>query len=131
MSYQLTVDERPNYVHAKATGERTPENALRFLKEAYLECVSRGQPALLLEMQLTGPALSASNIFDVLADRIPDGLKLRKIAYVDGSRDLGQAYFAETVAMNRGVNVRLFPDVAQAAGWLAEEVVPKRTSLPT
>jgi hypothetical protein len=47
-------------------------------------------------------------------------MKLEKIAYVDGSRDLSQAYFAETVAMNRGVNVRLFPDVAAAASWLTQ-----------
>jgi hypothetical protein len=81
-------------------------------------------------MNFSGPALSAANIFDVLADRIPDGLKLTKIAYVDGASGLGQAYFAETVAMNRGVNVRLFKDVAAAAGWLAEPPV-KRNAPPT
>jgi hypothetical protein len=30
-------------------------------------------------------------------------------------------YFAETVAVNRGVNVRLFQDVAAAAQWLSDE----------
>jgi len=129
MSYQLLVAQRPNYVHAKAMGERTPDNALRFLKDAYFACVSAGQLSLLLEMQLSGPSLSATSIFDVLADRVPDGLKLKKIAYVDGSRELGQSYFAETVAMNRGVNVRLFPSVAQAEGWLSEPALPKPTAL--
>ena len=34
------------------------------------------------------------------------------------------AKVAETVAVNRAVNVRLFEDVAQAAAWLAP--APKR-----
>ena len=120
MPYQLTVEQRPTYLHARATGERTPENARRFLKEAYAACVGAGQSDLLLEMQFEGPRLSETSIFDVLSERIPDGLKLRRIAYVDGARDASQAYFAETVAMNRGVNVRYFASVAEAATWLGQ-----------
>jgi hypothetical protein len=121
MSYQLTIVERPQYVHAKATGERTPENALRFLKDAYAACVNSGRSSVLLEMQFDGPSLSDTSIFDVISDRVPDGLKLRRIAYVDGNREPAGAYFAETVAMNRGVNVRLFPSVALADGWLTQD----------
>jgi hypothetical protein len=120
MSYQLIVEQRPGYVYARVEGERTPENALRFLKDSYAACVHSGRSSLLLEMNLSGPTLSTTSIFDVIADRAPDGMKLEKIAYVDGARDLSQAYFAETVAMNRGVNVRLFPDVAAAASWLTQ-----------
>jgi hypothetical protein len=69
-------------------------------------------------MALTGPSMSTTSIFDVIAERAPDGLKLRRIAYVDRSPELSSAYFAETVAMNRGVNVRLFADAAEAASWL-------------
>lgn len=120
MAYQLTVEQRPGYMHARVEGERTPENALRFLKESYAACVNSGRRALLLEMNFSGPSLSTTQIFDVIADRANDGMKLDRIAYVDGSPDLSQSYFAETVAMNRGVNVRLFPSVAAAAGWLTQ-----------
>jgi hypothetical protein len=120
MPYQLTVEQRPGYVHARVEGERTPENALRFLKESYVACVNSGSSALLLEMNLSGAPLSTTHIFDVIADRAPEGSKLDRIAYVDSTRDLTEAYFAETVAMNRGVNVRLFPNVAAAAGWLTQ-----------
>lgn len=120
MAYQLTVEQRPAYVHARVQGERTPENALRFLRESYLACVNSGRSALLLEMNLSGPSLSTTQIFDVIAERAPDGTKLDRIAFVEGSPDLSQAYFAETVAMNRGVNVRLFPNVAAAASWLTQ-----------
>jgi hypothetical protein len=120
MAYKLTVEQHPGYVHARVEGERTPENARRFLKESYVACVNSGSSALLLEMNLSGEPLSTTNIFDVIADRAPDGMKLDRIAYVDSTRDLTEAYFAETVAMNRGVNVRLFPNVAAAAGWLTQ-----------
>src|SRR5262245_2939732 len=125
MSYELTVQQRPGYVHAAATGERTPQNILRFLKEAYVACVNSGCPSLLLEMRFVGPRLSETSIFEVISDRVADGLKLRKIAYVDNAPELSAAFFAETVAMNRGVNVRLFPDVEAAEGWLTSAEVRK------
>jgi len=119
MSYQLTVEQRQTYVHTKAVGERTPENALRFLRDSYAACVSAGHDAVLLEMHLSGPSLTTTSVFEVISNRVPDALKLRKIAYVEGSvDDAAMPAFAVTVAVNRGVNVRLFPDVASAASWL-------------
>jgi hypothetical protein len=120
MEYRLTVQQRPGYVHATAVGERTPENARRFLKEAYEACVQAGRPSVLLEMNLAGPSLSMTSIFEVISDRVADGLKLQKIAYVDSAPQLSSAFFAETVAINRGVNVRLFKSVAEAERWLAQ-----------
>ena len=121
MSYQFTAEKRQTYVHTKVVGERTTENALRFLRDSYAACVNCGHSAVLLEMHLSGPGLTTTGIFDVISSWVPDALKLRKIAYVDGNREPAGAYFAETVAMNRGVNVRLFPSVALAEGWLTQD----------
>lgn len=119
MPYQLTVEERPAYLYAKAAGERTPANALRFLQEAYAACVKSGRSALLLDMQLSGPTLNTTSVYQVISQRVADGRNLRKIAYVDGSTgESDMPYFAETVAVNRGVNVRLFPSLAAAEKWL-------------
>jgi len=121
MSYQLTVERLQTYVHTKVVGERTAENAIRFLNDSYAACATRGLGALLLEMHLSGPCLTTTGIFDVISNRVPDALKLRKIAYVEGSvGDATMPAFAVTVAVNRGVNVRLFRDVASAATWLSE-----------
>lgn len=120
MSYHLTIEEKPSYLHAKVTGTRTAENARRFLVEAHAACVRRNCSALLLEMNLTGPSLSPTSIFDVISERSPDGLKFDKIAYVEaGSEgDPQQAKFAETVAVNRGVRVRLFRKLEDAERWI-------------
>ena len=121
MSYQLTIEERPTYVYARVDGDLTPENALRFLEEAYAACLRSGRPDVLLDMQLRGPNLATTSVYEVISQRAADGSKLGKIAYVpSASDDPSMPYFAETVAVNRGVNVRLFESVAAAERWLSE-----------
>jgi hypothetical protein len=117
--YKLTIEERPTYVHATVVGDRTPQNALRFLEEAFAACVKSGLSDLLLEMQFSGPSMNTTDIFRVISQRSMDGATLRKIAYVETSMsELPNARFAETVAINRAVKVRLFNDVAEAVRWL-------------
>ena len=117
--YRFSVDVAPAYVRATATGPRTPENASRFLQEAYAACLRAGRDAVLLEMNLEGPALDPSAIFKVISGGTAEALKLRRIAYVDRhAASRAGPQFATTVAANRGVNVRLFGEVAAAKEWL-------------
>ncbi len=121
-SYHLATEEGHGYLHARVTGARTPENAQRFLREAYEECVRKGHAALLLEMGLTGAPMDMATVFRVIANRAPDGAKLKRIAYIEPSAtNIPSALFAETVANNRGVNVRFFKDLAAADRWLTSE----------
>jgi hypothetical protein len=121
VAYHLTIEERPTYVYARVDGDLTPANALRFLEEANAACVKSGRTDVLLDMQLHGPNLNTTSVYDVISQRAAHGSKLRKIAYVPyKSDDQSMAYFAETVAMNRGVNVRLFESIAAAERWLVE-----------
>ncbi len=118
-SYESTIHEQPSYLHARVRGPRTPENAIRFLEEVYAACLRTGRTSVLLEMSFTGPSLGVSGVLKVIEARSADGSKLHKIAYVEASPDgPGKAQFAETAAINRAVNVRLFDSVAQAARWL-------------
>jgi len=122
--YQATFESRPTYLHAKVVGPRTPENAIRFLEEVYAACQRTGLANVLLEMAFSGPSLGSSGILRVVSERSGDGSKLRKIAYVEASADGQQrAKFAETVAINRAVNVRLFESVEEAVRWLEEATV--------
>jgi hypothetical protein len=117
--YRLILTQQPEYLHATVTGAHNAENALRFLTECFEACTRTGSTALLLEFNLAGPSLQSSIIFDVVSKRTAQAVKLRKIAYYDNSeRDPEKVKFAETVARNRGVNVRLFRDLDAAKGWL-------------
>ena len=117
--YQITIVEKPSWVHATGVGERTPENAMRFLKDVSAACEKSGHSKVLLEMRFTGPSMDTTDIFHVISQRSASGAKLRRIAYVEGGGNQDTARFAETVAMNRGVNVRLFDSVAAAEKWLS------------
>ena len=125
--YRLVLAEHPGYLQATVTGTHNPENALRFLTESFDACVKTGQSALLLEFNLAGRSLASSSIFDVVSKRAAVAAKLRKIAYYDNSeRDPDKVKFAETVARNRGVNVRLFQDLEAAKTWLSEGTGEKK-----
>ena len=117
--YRAIIEEKPGYVHAIATGERTPENTLRFLREVAEACARSGRESALLELRFSGESLDATSIFQVISQRSAAGSKLRRVAYIDASGHPDKARFAETVALNRGVNVRLFADVAAAERWLS------------
>jgi hypothetical protein len=120
--FQIALEERPTYLHAKVVGPRTPENAQRYLEEVYAACVRTGLPDVLLEMCFSGPSLGAPGIFQVISRCAEDGAKLRRVAYVEASMDDAlKPQFAETVARNRAVNIRLFFDIAEARRWLLDE----------
>ena len=119
MTYRLSIEAHGTYLQARLEGERTVGNMQRFLQEAFLACVKHGTPDLLLEMNLANASMDSSAIYRVVLDRAADGAKLRRIAYVEtGASDPAKARFAETVALNRAVNVRLFASLAEARRWL-------------
>lgn len=119
-AFHVEVLDHPGYVHAVGTGPRTAENMLRFLKEAHAACVEREKSSLLVEVRFTGPSLDMASIFAVVDGRSVEARKLARMAYVDRtSPNPGRSTFAETVAVNRGVNVKLFADVESAQRWLA------------
>ena len=117
MTYDLTVERKPTYLHVAAAGTRSAENARRFLVDAYRASIEHKCDSLFLEMKLSGPSLSLASIFSVIAERSPDGATLKRIAYLDERTD--DAEFAELVARNRGVNVQLFHSLSDAERWLS------------
>jgi hypothetical protein len=131
MSYDLVIEEKPQYLHARVSGTHSEQNAHRFLVDVHEAWVERNCSSVLLEMNFSGPSLSTLSIFNVISDRAPHAIGLKRIAYVDGGagHDAQQARFAETVARNRGVNVRLFGTVGEAERWLRELGVPEERAV--
>ena len=122
IEYQVTIERRATYLHARVVGQRTPENVMAFLQQVHAACVRSKRSDVLLEIQMSGASLDPFSIFRVISARAEDGAKLGKIAYVESSMsNKKKAKFAENLAMNRRVNVRLFDDVASAARWLEGE----------
>ena len=125
MDYELTVTEHPGYLHVRAGGTHSPENARRFLQDAHRERMSRGYESLLLEQALEGPTLGPGNILRALQERLQHAKTIRRIAWVEvHGREEGRK-FLEDAARNRGLNLRTFTNVADAAAWLEEQARAK------
>lgn len=119
MTYKVTFDQQPAYLHAVVTGQNTKENVAGYLGELLRECLSRGFAKALIEERLDGPRLGTSDIFDIVSQGSAQALgKLKAIAYVDVNAEGGLMRFAETVAVNRAMPVTVFATVAEAEKWL-------------
>ena len=119
MTYTLTVSQKPGYLHAVVTGQNTRENVVRYLEELRAECGARDCFRVLVEERLEGPRLEAMDVFQIVSqgsDRARG--KIQAFAYVDVNAEGDLMHFAETVALNRGLPVALFPTVADAEHWL-------------
>jgi hypothetical protein len=120
VSFTLTLDQKPTYLHATVTGVNSQENALRYLEEVRRECLARGCTRLLIEERLDGPRLRTLDVFQVASQASGDIFgAVRAIAYVDVNAENDLMEFAETVAVNRGMPVRVFPSVAEE--WLRNQ----------
>jgi hypothetical protein len=119
MEYNFSVEQKPAYVHATVSGDLSRPNARQFLVDAYQACIDRNVSSLLLEVAFTG-GLSLGEVCSVIRERSLDGSNLERIAYVDTNPDFQRdmAEFAELVAQNRDVNVRLFRTLSEAEQWL-------------
>ena len=122
MPYKLDVTPKHRYLHIRITGDNTPETVRGYLAEIPAVCERHRCPNILVEEHLTGPGLGAFDIFGVVTEGSRKIGDVGRIAFVDTNPDHDSRLmqFAETVANNRGVSVRVFADVAQAEQWLAQ-----------
>jgi hypothetical protein len=119
MSYKLTLDQKPAYLHAVVTGQNSRQTVTGYLENIRRECVARGCVRVLIEEHLEGPRLEATAVFEIAAEGSSRAAGVfRAIAYVDVNASGDMMKFAETVAVNRGAPVRLFASVADAEKWL-------------
>jgi hypothetical protein len=118
-AYDLRIQSKSGYLHAVVTGRNTRENVAGYLAEILQECEARGCFRVLIEERLEGPRLGTLDVFFVVSEGSSRAFgKIRAIAYVDVYAKGDLMRFAETVAVNRAVPVRVFSTVAEAEGWL-------------
>jgi hypothetical protein len=119
MSYQLTITQKAGYLHAVVAGENSTETVARYLEEILRECAARNCHRLLIEERLEGPRLGTTSVFEIAAEGSNHAQgQFTAIAYVDVNAEGNRMEFAETVAANRGLPVRVFSSVRDAEDWL-------------
>lgn len=122
MSYELTVVQKPKYLHVIVRGQNSVENVVGYLQKTLDECIARQCSRVLIEERLAGPRLEMLDVFDIASKGgVNVAGNLTAIAYVDVNAEGELMQFAETVALNRGVPVAVFPTVLAAEQWLQSE----------
>jgi hypothetical protein len=123
VTYELTIENKPGYLHVIVTGDNTRENVARYMEEVVRECTLRQCFRVLVEERLDGPRLGTLDVFEMVSTGSTRFLRtLRAMAYVDvNAHSQEMMQFAENVAVNRAFPVRVFPTVLAAERWLEAE----------
>lgn len=124
--YELRMHRRPGYLHAYVHGPADSKAIDRsYFSRIAARCKQGGYDRVLIEEDLA-TQLSTGDIFEVVSESaaLADGTR---IAFVDrhASHRAGNL-FGETVALNRGVRVKVCESVEQAEAWLLKDSARKR-----
>jgi len=121
MSYTFEARNEGSYLHVTVTGKNSAANVAKYLAEVREKCVEHRCPYVLIEENLDGPSLGIVTIYNIVREASQRvGSEVQRIACVDVNPEhrAENMQFAETAAVNRGVNVRMFATVREAADWL-------------
>ena len=121
MSYSLNAEPRTNYLYISVTGENSVETISSYLAEVLDWCEQHDCPNVLIVENLSGPSLCTSSIYELVSQKTSRAAKvIDRLAYVDINpvHDPEANKFAEDVAVNRGIFVRIFATVQEAEAWL-------------
>jgi hypothetical protein len=120
----LEIVERDGYVVAVLRGTRSPQTLLAAAAETLAHCAAAGFDRLLIDVRAMRGRLDTFETFDIAGRQIPaqEGIRgIVRAAVLDRSENLARIGFFETVAVNRGLNLRAFDDEERALGWLLSD----------
>lgn len=120
--FTLILEERPNYLYAYVSGEHDSyEISKQYWRELSDECARIGASKVLIEEDLRDNATMA-DAFRLTTELHQMGFGGVKIAFVDRWSEQNELNaFGGLVAVNRGVNMKICKDVAEAERWLLQE----------
>lgn len=123
MPFELSVIEKPGYLHCIVTGRNTVANVAAYLQELARECEARNCFRVLIEEHLAGPRLETWDVYQIVSEGSARNLaRFEAVAYVDVNAEDDLMKFAETVASNRGLPMTVFATVPEAENWLTARV---------
>jgi hypothetical protein len=120
MSIALNTRKESDYLYVEATGTRTPESVLAVASACAVACKEHGCDRLLLDTRRMTGALTTVDTYEVAGKRLPllgRGLSLR-VAILVARENKARIQLFEDVAVNMGINLRIFSNVNAALRWL-------------
>jgi hypothetical protein len=123
VAYQLKIEAKAGFLHCTVTGSNTPAVVRAYMQEVMQESAARRCARLLIEERLEGPRLGTMEVFALVTSgaKLFHGL-LEALAFVDVNAEADVMRFAEDLAVNRGIPVRVFRTVEGAEQWLHQQL---------
>ncbi len=117
--YNLKFENRPEYLYAKITAEKeTLEISEAAWKEIVQECKQEKCDKLLVEQDIPEIDISYFEKYECVNNLVGALMKIN-VAFVDKYvEQMALNNFAELVATNRGLSVKMFTDSDEAERWL-------------
>lgn len=115
--YRLTFEVRPTYLYAYVEGDH---DSYEISRSFWQEIADESRRLKIRKVLIDENILENASMADVfqLASELPD-MGFGKVAFVDRYLDQQEINaFGELVALNRGLNGKIFNDVAEAETWL-------------
>src|SRR4030042_3858297 len=122
VSFKLTMEKQEDILHIKAEGERTFKTLMKITEQIMEACRQNNTCRVVVDVRAMGGKLNTWETFKLVTScfsRVRNWHVLRKAAIVDREDARTRYRFFETVADNRGYNIRVFEDTAEALKWLA------------
>jgi hypothetical protein len=120
MSEDVRLIEKEGYLHFEFAAEFSIPAAKRAVDEMVNTCMKRNCTRVLFDCRrMTGP-LSTMDRFDVAqygSEKIERSIRIAMLGRED--QVLPDKFF-ENVAVNRGMDLKLFTDIDEAVGWLKQ-----------
>lgn len=114
----LSVTDEGAYVLAEFSGEFSVDAGRRCLDAVVAACSEWERSVVLFDFRKMSGRLTISDRFEVMAYGQTTRGTISRMALVNRPVDILLDSFAENVAVNRGVNLRVFSDIDRAIAWL-------------
>ncbi len=118
--YTLAIEAKDDHLFARASGVRTRATVVALTKEIFDATVANGLSKALIDVKELEGRLEVLDNYLMVTDVFQKlrGKGVNKVAIVDERAPSLQGWFLETVARNRGFNIRIFADHEDALEWI-------------
>jgi hypothetical protein len=122
--YHISIERKKEFFFCRITGENSVDNVINYLRDIHDAMEKQRGKKVLIEENLSEPSLNLINMYQIIhtAKRTVLALPYR-IAYVDINHQHNHTSlrFAETVALNRWIKMKLFTNINDAEERLHKE----------
>jgi len=117
IDFQIRIED--DLVFAAASGyDENLEEALDYNRAVLQACIEHDCSRILTDERELEYRLDTVDTFELATQAARAVPSLTKIAIATGPSNQADADFYETVAVNRGLSVKFFPDLDSARAWL-------------